>query len=167
MKQLVETSYPSDSPFRPVQDWYTSCMNESGIDEAGVSGINETLALIDSIATPEDVNRVIAHFIVWRLPTFMSLRVRKDPGSAFAMNALTIDFGGRTLDSLDDYILPRNAWKLARLRRYFEEIFTLAGYGQGAAEAAAAAVEMEQRLAHWVRAASFIPLHFPPLATTC
>jgi hypothetical protein len=49
-----------------------------------------------------DVNRAIAHFIVWRLPTFMSLCVRKDLRSALAMNALTIDFGGRTVSNIND-----------------------------------------------------------------
>jgi hypothetical protein len=37
---------------------------------------------------------------------------------------------------------------MKRVRKYLEEIFTLAGYG--ADDAAAAAVEMEQRFAHWV-----------------
>jgi putative endopeptidase len=150
MKQLIEAHYPADSPFKPVQDWYNSCMNASGIDEKGISGINETLALIDSIETTQDVNRAVAHFIVWRISAFMSLRVRKDPRSAFSMNMLNIDFGGRTLQNINDYIQPRHAWKLKRLRKYLADIFTLAGYGEGADDAAAAAVEMEQRLAHWV-----------------
>ena len=131
MKRLIETPYPPDSPFKPVQDWYVSCMDEDAIEKAGVTPLNATLSLIDAIETPADVNRAIAHFLVWKLPTFMELNTRKDPSNAFAMNALTIDFGGRTLDSLQDYLLPRNAWKRRRLRDYFAELFRLAGYPDG------------------------------------
>ena len=152
MRQLIETTYTSDSPFKPVQDWYNSCMNESAINERGVSELNDTFALIDAIQTPEDVNKVIAHFLVWKLPTFMSITVHKSPASAFSMNTLTIDAGGRTLDSTDDYLLPKNDWKMSHVRKYITEIFTLAGYGEGAANAAAIVVDFEKHLARWVSA---------------
>jgi len=75
MKKLIENPYPADSPFKPVQDWYTACMNEELIEENGVSPLNETLQLLDHLGTADDVNRALAHFMVWKIPIFMSFKV--------------------------------------------------------------------------------------------
>jgi hypothetical protein len=147
---LIESPTTAEGPFRALRDWYASCTNETAADLAGISPLEPLLRAIDAIETAEDLQEALAMFAVWGIPSFFSFVVSKDPENRFSFNALYVTPAGRTLHSLDDYLTPSHAPRLAHLSASLASLLRLAGYPPAeAARAAAAAVAVERRLAAW------------------
>ena len=49
LKDFFETTYPEDSKFRKVNEWYRSCMDTERADELGAEPLRPWLEQVDKI----------------------------------------------------------------------------------------------------------------------
>jgi putative endopeptidase len=140
---------PAQSTDRLIGDYYGACMNEKQIDALGVKALSRELALIQSIASVADLQRVITRLheqAVFAPFTFQSTQDLHNPQRVIA------DAGAGGLGLPDrDYYFKDDAKSKETRQKYLEHVaamFVLAGYNKAVAAAAAQVVmRMETSLA--------------------
>ncbi|HEY6190412.1 MAG TPA: M13 family metallopeptidase [Pyrinomonadaceae bacterium] len=150
---LEEVSAAKSSPKGSVEqltgDFYSACMDEAQANRLGVKPVQPLLADIDRMRTRADVQRMIARFHEISINVPFGLFGRSDNHSPRDVIA-QIYASGLGLPDRDYYVKPEQRFKEAREKylAHVAKIFTLAGYDEARAKAAANAVfQMELRLA--------------------
>lgn len=150
---LEEIAAAKNSPKGSVEqltgDFYSACMDEAQANRLGVKPLEPLLADIDRIRTRADVQRMIARFHDISIPVPFGLFGRSDNDKPIDVIA-QIYANGLGLPDRDYYLKPEPRFKDAREKYlvHVAKMFTLAGYNDARAKAAANAVfQMELQLA--------------------
>jgi len=85
LESIYTTSYPQDSPLRPLSDFYDSCMNVSLLNDLGADPLRPMLSRIDAASSPEDVGSILADFISEQVPSPIKLSVASAGGASKVM----------------------------------------------------------------------------------
>jgi len=155
IRKIIEeaVSSPQDAISRKVGDFYKSYMNEQLIDARGLAPVQEHLAAIDSLASPEDVTRFFASAGIYGMPGPIGFYVSVDDKNSRRYLVHVVQ-SGLTLPDRDYYLGDRPDYKNAReaLRSYITKLFELAEISDGAA-AADQIIQLETSLAQiqWSR----------------
>jgi len=132
-----------------IGDFYSSCMDASGRERAGLGPAQPLFARIEAAGTPHDVARLIrelhelAIFVPFGLGGASDLH---EPGRVIA----DVSAGGLGLPDRDYYLKPEDRFREAREKyvRHVAAVLRLAGEDPAVAEAGALAVmRLETRLA--------------------
>jgi len=155
IRKIIEAavSSPQDAISRKVGDFYKSYMNEQLIEARGLAPVQEHLAAIDSLASPEDVTRFFASAGIYGMPGPIGFYVSVDDKNSRRYLVHVVQ-SGLTLPDRDYYLGDRPDYKNAReaLRSYITKLFELAEISDGAA-AADQIIQLETSLAQiqWSR----------------
>jgi putative endopeptidase len=76
-----------DGVIRKIGDFYRSGMDTERIENAGISPVREDLERISSLATPKDIQSLIAYFVTCGINPLFSLSAETDPKDSTAMIA--------------------------------------------------------------------------------
>jgi predicted metalloendopeptidase len=160
LRAIYETAYEADSPFRPLADFYSSCMNTTRLDELGAGPLAPMLDRIDRVSSAKEVGSIIADFIASDVPSPVKLQVASAGG---ADKVLFVNGGGFILPEASFYRLPHlqhervftlppdlHTEERQNLENYYYQLNVLAGYSHGEAmHAANATIGLETVMAHW------------------
>lgn len=141
--------WPAGSTEQLLSDHYASCMDEAGIDAAGLKPLAPLLAEIDGIRNPADVQHVIRRLHELAIPAPFGIAGGMDyhePGRFIA----NVVGGGLGLPDRDYYLNPEPRFADARTKyqAHVTNILRLGGMPDVAARAAAdSIVALEKRLA--------------------
>lgn len=155
IRKIIEEAVnsPQDAISRKVGDFYKSYMNEQLIEARGLAPVQEHLAAIDSLASPEDVTRFFASAGIYGMPGPIGFYVSVDDKNSRRYLVHVVQ-SGLTLPDRDYYLGDRPDYKNAReaLRSYITKLFELAEISDGAA-AADQIIQLETSLAQiqWSR----------------
>ncbi|MEW6361369.1 MAG: M13 family metallopeptidase [Pyrinomonadaceae bacterium] len=154
LKEVLETA--SSSKARPgsnqrlIGDFYAACMDEAGIEKAGLEPIKPFLDSIDSIKTVGDLKKQIAELQNNGFPAVFSFGVGPDLKNSNIV-ILNAGQGGLTLPNRDYYTQtdPKSVEVRERFVAYVSNMFKLLGEDQETAAANAAKIlAMQTRLAN-------------------
>lgn len=157
MISIYNTTYPPDSPYRGLNDWFTSCMNLDYIQSLGSTPIQPLLDQIAAMETKEDLMALIQHFVLYDIPSVLALDVAVGVRSQ-DRHVLFISGAGIVLPDESYYEIEYNGTKLGDdraqdreyLRSYYVKINQLAGSTKDEAEVLAnKTLEVETRIAQW------------------
>ncbi len=149
LDKAVKQKAAAGSDIRLIGDFYESCMDETAIEKAGTTPINEYMKQISKIKTPDGVKHEIAQLHKMSVPALFRLG-----GGADAKNSNMVIVnsgqGGLSLPNRDYYV--KEDAKSAEIKGKFVEhmtnMFKLLGDAPDAAAANAAKVmELQMRLA--------------------
>jgi endothelin-converting enzyme/putative endopeptidase len=150
---LAASASASNKPKGSVQqltgDFYSACMDEAQANRLGAQPVQPLLAEIDQLKTRADVERMIARFHEIAIPVPFVLAGRSDNHNPTDVIA-QIYAAGLGLPDRDYYVKPEPRFKEAREKylAHVAKIFTLAGYDEARAKAAADTVfQLELQLA--------------------
>jgi endothelin-converting enzyme/putative endopeptidase len=145
----AKTDWPAGSPEQLVSDHYASCMDEAGIEAAGISPVAPLLADLDAAKTPADVQRVIRRL--------HDLGIAAPFGETAAYDnfepkdfLLTFVAGGLGLPDRDAYLKaePGAVQLRDKYRQHVARVLALGGMPANATLAAAdGVIALEHRLA--------------------
>jgi len=101
LRGIFEAEYPPglhppgypDAPYTRLHDWYESCMDLETVERLGASPIKPILEKVDSIATRQDLEDMLAYLMYWNIPTFFALNVAIGVRAPAAQLAHTADRG--------------------------------------------------------------------------
>jgi putative endopeptidase len=149
LEKAVSSKAGAGTNERLIGDYYAACMDEAAIDRAGVNPVKPFLARIDSMKSPEDVSRTIAHLHDQGLPAAFSFGVGVDLKDS---NTVMINAGqgGLTLPNRDYYTNTdaKSVETREKFVEYTADLFKLAGEDAAAATANARKVlDLQTRLA--------------------
>jgi len=142
-------NHPKGSVEQLTGDFYSSCMDEAQANRLGVKPLEPLLAEIDRIRTRADVERMITRFHAIAIQVPFEFGGRPDnhnPADVIAR----IGAGGLGLPDRDYYVKTEPRFQEAREKylAHVARIFTLAGYTEARARAAAETVfRLELQLA--------------------
>ena len=142
-------NHPKGSVEQLTGDFYSACMNEAQANQLGVKPVEPLLTEIERIKTRADIERVIAKFHDIAVSVPFALFGRSDNHNPTDVIA-QIYASGLGLPDRDYYIKPEPRFKDAREKylAHVAKMFTLAGYNEASAKAAADTVfRMEKQLA--------------------
>ncbi len=142
-------NHPKGSVEQLTGDFYSACMNEAQANQLGAKPVEPLLTEIDRSKTRADVERVIARFHDIAIPVPFALFGRSDNHNPTDVIA-QIYASGLGLPDRDYYVKTEPRFKEAREKylAHVAKIFTLAGYNNALAKAAADTVfRMEKQLA--------------------
>jgi len=132
-----------------IGDFWTSCMDESGIEKAGVAPLQPELDRINAIASVADLNAELAHLQSTGSRTLLSLRSEQDAKKSTEVIA-RLGAGGIGLPDRDYYFKTDAATQKIRdeYTKYVSTIFKLTGDDDAtAAKNADAVMRIEKSLA--------------------
>lgn len=154
LKEVLETAARSKakpgSNQRLIGDFYAACMDEAGIEKAGLEPIKPFLDSIDSIKTTDDLKKQIAELQNNGFPAVFSFGVGPDLKNSNIV-ILNAGQGGLTLPNRDYYTQtdPKSVEIRERFVAYMTNMFKLLGENQETAAANAAKIlAMQTRLAN-------------------
>jgi len=132
-----------------IGGFYQSCMNESLVEQRGVSPLKAELERISSVANRADLVDEVARMHARQVPAFFSFYSSPDPKDA-RMTLAGIDQGGLGLPEKDYYL--RTDQRSEEIRKKYvahvAKMFVLAGTAAGeAAKKASAVMTIETSLA--------------------
>lgn len=133
-----------------IGDFYATCMDEAAIEKAGTKPIDAYLKAIDSIKTPDDLQRQIAKLHDLGLPAVFGFGAGPDLKATNSV-ILNAGQGGISLPNRDYYTKTdaKSVETRAKFVEYMTDMFKLLGNTPEAAAAKAAKVlEMQTRLAN-------------------
>jgi putative endopeptidase len=160
LRSLYEEAYPEDSAYRPLADFYASCMNTTLLEELGASPLAPMLQRIDGLSSVDEVGRIIADFIAGDMPSPVKLSVASAGGPTKVM---FVNGGGFILPDASFYKMahmqheavfslppdPHEAER-QRLEAYYRQLNQLAGYSdEESKQAASSTIALETIMAHW------------------
>ncbi len=151
LKGILETaaarSHEPGSIEQKVGDFYTSAMDTSAIDAAGLKPIATDLAQVAAIASPADLARTLAYLHNQQVGGCFLVFVSADQKQS-DINALYARQGGLSLPSKDYYFSDQFEKVRAAFMEHVTKMFELAGDTPEAAAAGAKTVfEVEKALA--------------------
>ena len=132
-----------------IGDYYGSCMNESKINQQGITPIKPLLSEIDNVKTSADLQKVIAQLHELQVPVPFGLVATSDNHNPSDVIA-DIYASGLGLPDRDYYVKEEPRFKEARekYRAHIVNMFKLAGYNDASAKEASDSVfEFETNLA--------------------
>lgn len=141
--------WPKGSIDQQISDFYSSCMDQPGVDALGAKPIRPLLKEIDSIRTAADLQTAIADLHELQMYAPFGIASSSDnhnPGYVIAR----VFASGLGLPDRDYYLKPEKRFVEARAkyRLHVAKMFELTGYSHDASKKAAGAVfAMETRLA--------------------
>ena len=140
---------PKGSVEQLTGDFYSACMDEAQANRLGAKPVQPMLAEIDRMSTRADLERMIARFHDIAIPVPFGLFGRSDNHNPTDVIAQLVA-SGLGLPDRDYYIKTEPRFKEAREKylAHVAKIFTLAGYNEAQAKAAADTVfQIELQLA--------------------
>jgi endothelin-converting enzyme/putative endopeptidase len=145
----AKTDWPAGSPEQLVSDHYASCMDEAGIEAAGISPVAPLLADLDAAKTPADVQRVIRrlHDLGIAAPFGETAAYDNFEPKDFLLNFVA---GGLGLPDRDAYLKaePGAVQLRDKYRQHVARVLALGGMPANATLAAAdGVIALEKRLA--------------------
>ncbi|KAJ1476347.1 hypothetical protein T484DRAFT_1908150 [Baffinella frigidus] len=152
LHKLLQEEYPKDSHFRPVSDWFASCMDTTRVEELGATPLHPYLAKIDGIHDKASLTDTLISLELWDIPTMFSLSVSTDNLEPLKHD-LFIDSGGTILPDTTFYDEDSEEGKvwLKALHGYLANITQLAGYSKEEAHASAKrTLEIETKFAKFM-----------------
>jgi len=141
--------WPKSSVEQLIGDFYASCMDERGINEAGLTPARPMLEDIDAMKSPADLHHMIARFHELGIFVPFGLLGQPDnhnPGETIA----NVFANGLGLPDRDYYLKTEQRFQDAREKYlvHVTKMFKLAGYDDAKAKAAADTVfQLEKKLA--------------------
>jgi putative endopeptidase len=144
-----ETRQPKDSVDQLIGDFYGACMNGTEANRLGSKPLESLLAQIDALKSIDDVQRMIATFHGVAIPVPFAVFGGSDNNNPTAVIAQILA-SGLGLPDRDYYLKPEPRFVEARQKylAHVARIFTLAGYNNAKAQAAAETVaRIEKALA--------------------
>src|SRR5215469_527635 len=141
--------WPKSSVEQLIGDFYASCMDERGINEAGLTPARPMLEDIDAMKSPADLHHMIARFHELGIFVPFGLLGQPDnhnPGETIA----NVFANGLGLPDRDYYLKTEQRFQDAREKYlvHVTKMFKLAGYDDAKAKAAANTVfQLEKKLA--------------------
>ncbi len=130
-----------------VADFYTSAMNTTAIDAAGLKPIEADLAQVAAIASPADLARTLAHLHNQQVTALFAVGVAPDEKNS-VLNVLQATQDGLSLPSKDYYFGEQFEKFRTGFVEHVTKMFELAGDAPAAAAAGATTVfEVEKSLA--------------------
>ena len=152
LHKLLAAEYPRSSRFRPVSDWFKSCMDVARVQQLGARPLRPWLNRIDSISNKEELTQLLVDMELWDIPTMISMTVSTDTREPL-MHDLFVDSSGTILPDVSFYDADTKEginW-LNALHGYLSNITELAGYSRDEAEESArATLDIEQRFAEFM-----------------
>jgi putative endopeptidase len=156
LRETMEASGKNDSNRTAVQqkigDYWTACMDESGIEAAGLKPLKPELEKIDGLKSKAEITAEIAHLHhlfpgAWEQADnqtnspFFGFTGQQDYDDASKVVA-QIDQGGLSLPNRDYYIKTdaKSVETLKKFREHVQKMFTLAGESEAQASADAGTV---------------------------
>jgi len=164
LRETLEASSKNDPKRSPVQqkigDYWAACMDESGIEAAGVNPVQPELHRIAALKSKKEITLEIAHLHhlfpgAWEQSDnqtnapFFGFTGQQDYDDASKVVA-QIDQGGLSLPNRDYYINTddKSVETLKKYRAHVQKMFVLAGESQAQASAdAGTVIELETALA--------------------
>ncbi|MGH8242389.1 MAG: M13 family metallopeptidase [Steroidobacteraceae bacterium] len=141
--------WPAGSAEQMSGDFYGACMDETRVNEAGITPLRPLLGEIGAIETRADIQRLIARLHAIGVDAGFEIDIDQDLHEPSLVIA-HVDASGLGLPDRDYYLKAEDRFVEARAR-YLEHVakmFVLAGSPKDAAEAAAKSVfELEKRFA--------------------
>ena len=148
LRRMLEAP-AGDGDRKKAADFYASCMDDSVIEQAGLTPIASDLATIDEILNPDDLPVLIAHLHAYGVPALFSFGAQPDLDDARTTIA-TIDQAGLGLPDRD-YYSKTDARSVELRDKYvaaIQKAFVLAGEpGEQATADARAVLSIETALA--------------------
>ncbi|MDF2442624.1 MAG: putative endopeptidase [Subtercola sp.] len=137
VQQIITEAQGADTGTeeRKFGDLYTSFMNEERIEELGTSPIDAQLALVDAVASVEDLVRTVGRLERQGVGGFFHLFVDNDPGNP-ERYLVFVEQGGITLPDESYYRDEKFASIREAYVAHIQRMFELAGAGAGAADPA-------------------------------
>lgn len=164
LRDTLEAASKNDSNRSAIQqkigDYWAACMDESGIEAAGLRPLQAELARISALKSKKDITAEVAHLQqlgpgAWEpgdnqstSPLF-GFTGQQDYDNA-SMVVAQIDQGGLSLPNRDYYLKTDDKSKeiLGKFRAHIEKMFVLAGESEAqAASDAGTVIELETALA--------------------
>ena len=164
LRDTLEAASKNDEGRTPVQqkigDYWAACMDEAGIEAAGLKPLQPELARIDALKSKKDMTLEIAHLHhlypgAWlggdnqTNSTLFGFASQQDFDNA-SLVVGAIDQGGLSLPNRDYYLNTDDKSKelLAKYRAHIQKMFVLAGESESQATADAnTVIEIETTLA--------------------
>jgi len=164
LRQTMEAASKNGSGSTAVQqkigDYWTSCMDESGIEATGLKPLQSELDRISALKSKKDITLEIAHLQhlypgAWQAgdnqsnSPFFGFTGQQDYDNA-SMVVGALDQGGLSLPSRDYYLNTDDKSKelLSKYRVHLQKMFTLAGESDAQAAAdAGTVIELETAMA--------------------
>jgi len=164
LRETLEASSKNDPKRSPVQqkigDYWAACMDESGIEAAGVNPVQPELHRIAALKSKKEITLEIAHLHhlfpgAWEQSDnqtnapFFGFTGQQDYDDASKVVA-QIDQGGLSLPNRDYYINTddKSVETLKKYRAHVQKMFVLAGEAEAQASAdAGTVIELETALA--------------------
>jgi putative endopeptidase len=132
-----------------IADLYASFMDEDAVERAGAGPILSVMAAIDSVATPQDLTRLVGGFARQAVPGLVALQAEPDPGdpNRYVMFA---GQGGLGLPDEEYYRLDAYAEIRTQYQAHVAASFALAGIEDSQAQAQQVFdLETEIAATHW------------------
>ena len=149
IEELAKVGGQPGSNAQKIADLYSDFMDESRIEELGISPISADIARAQNIATLEDFTKALGTFESRGLGGFFSGWVTADASDP-TTNIAYIYQGGLSLPDEAYYREESHAKVRGELRAHIERMFDLAGISDGASHAERVmALETEIASHHW------------------
>ena len=164
LRDTLEASSKNDSNRKPVQqkigDYWAACMNESGIESAGLKPLEPELARISGLKSRQDITLEVAH-LQHALPGAWQTGDNESSSPLFgftgqqdyddaSMVVAQFDQAGLSLPNRDYYLNTDDKSKeiLSKYRAHLQKMFALIGESDSQAAAdAGTVIELETALA--------------------
>ncbi len=150
IEELAAKPQAAGSESAKIAAYWTSFMDEAGIERAGIAPLRPLLAEVDAVKTPAELAGLFGR---WQglAESPLSLRVRADAENPTVYSAFAWQ-GGLGLGNRNFYVMDGERFANARAAylKYLETVFGLIGDKTPAQSAAAVlALETEIARAHW------------------
>jgi endothelin-converting enzyme/putative endopeptidase len=145
----ARTAWPAGSPEQLIGDHYAACMDEARVNALGAKPVEPILAEIDALGDVAAVQRMIGQFHDLGVAVPFGLYASSDNHEPTQVIA-HVYASGLGLPDRDYYLKPDARFAEARdkYREHVASVFSLAGYGEKDASAAATSVfDQEKALA--------------------
>jgi len=111
-----------------IGDFWTSCMDEAGIEKAGITPLKPELDRINAISTPAELNAELAHLVGMGITPILGFGSRQDAKKSTEVIA-SVGSGGLGLPDRDYYFKTDDATQKIRdaYTQYMTTIFHLLG----------------------------------------
>lgn len=132
-----------------IGDQYASCMDEAGVERAGIAPVRPYLARIAALKSKRELAALAAHLHRWGVPAMFPFYAAADFKNS-KVNIANLNQGGLSLPDRDYYLKddPRSAELRKSFVAHMERMFGLLGDpAETAANKARAVMELETALA--------------------
>jgi putative endopeptidase len=149
LENARKTKAPKGSDLQLIGDYYDSCMDEAGIEKAGLKPIEPYLKNIEKAATVDDIKRLLPELHNVGLPAVFGFGVGPDLKESNAVLA-SLGQGGLSLPNSDYYTNtdPKSVEIRERFVQHMTNMFKLLGDDpDAAAKDAATVLAIQTRLA--------------------